>query len=44
LLLCNLSTYSHTCEAVAYTKTEVPGNELNVKAVVYIRKLLRESR
>jgi len=41
LLICNLSTNSHICETMAYTASEVFGNELNVKTVVYIRKLLR---
>ena len=44
LLLCNLSTSSHTCETMAYTASEMLGNELNVRAVVYIHKPLHLSR
>jgi len=43
-LICNFSTNSHTCETIAYSASEVLGNELNMKAVVYIRKPLRKSR
>jgi len=42
--LYNLSKNSHTCEKMPYTKTEVLANELYMKAVVYERKLLLESR
>jgi len=44
LLIYNLSTNSHTGETMAYTASEVLGNERSMKAVVYIRKPLRQSR
>jgi len=43
LLIGNITFNRHICETMAYTASEVLGNELNVKVVVYIRKLLRES-
>jgi len=43
LLICNLINNSHTCEIMAYTASEMLGNELNVLAVVYIRKPLHLS-
>jgi len=40
LLICTVSTNSHTCDTIAYTASEVLGNELNMKAVGFIRKPL----
>jgi len=36
-LICNLITNRHTCETTAWRASEVLGNELNMKAVVYFR-------
>jgi len=44
LLKCNISTNSHTCDTMAYTASEVLGNELSVQAAGYIRTTVRQSR
>jgi len=44
MLICKVRTNSHACETMAYTGSEVLGNELNVRAVGYLHKPLRQSR